>query len=507
MSKNSDDDPIRETDRIKMRAARDNSPFKASPQKYPFYDAIFDGISDEVMIVDPEFNIRDVNRAFLNRYHLKKEDVLGRKCYSVKERTHGPCTLEEEGCPLEQTRKIGGRVEMIHHHQPAVGDAREFMLTMYPISLGGQEFDSFVEIAREITDYQELIRKLKGSEERLRAILDTATSAILSFNEDYEIVLFNNAAQRIFGYSMREILGRPLSCLLPARYKNRESLFHRIFDRREPDAMGKTLAAVALRKSGEIFPIDLSFSVLELEGNKTFTAFIRDVSEKQVLEKKLLQSERLAAVGQAVAHVAHEIKNPLMIIGGFSSQMKKGLENERDIHKLDMILEEVGRLERLVAGLGDFTKTYSLVKRMTDINAIVRDVVKIMMEVYPPDIYGFYEQPSQNILEINCDPDKLKQVFINVISNGFEAMAEGGRMTVATDTIPSGVEIRISDEGVGIPEEDLQHIFEPFYTTRKRGSGLGLSISYKIVEAHNGDISAVSRPGQGTTFIIRLPAF
>ncbi|MBN2437292.1 MAG: PAS domain-containing sensor histidine kinase, partial [Deltaproteobacteria bacterium] len=104
-----------------------------------------------------------------------------------------------------------------------------------------------------------------------------------------------------------------------------------------------------------------------------------------------------------------------------------------------------------------------------------------------------------------CDPDKLKQVFINVISNGCEAMAEGGAITLSSRLLPDGVEIRISDEGVGIPEEDLQHIFEPFFTTRERGSGLGLSISYKIVRAHDGDISAISRPGKGTTFIIRLP--
>ncbi len=505
MAKNSDDDPIRETDRITFRTARDGPSGNDLKPNASFFGAIFDGVSDEVMIVDSGFNIRDVNRAFLDRYHLKKDDVLGSKCYQVKEHANGPCSLQDRGCPLEQARSYGQRVEMIHRHRSAEDDARDFMLTMYPVSLGEQGFDYFVEIAKEVTDYQGLIRKLKGSEERFRAILNTATSAILSFNDNYEIVLFNNAAQRIFGYSRREILGRPLSCLLPARYRNREGLFRRIFDRNEPHAVGKTLSAAACRKNGETFPIELSFSVMELEGMKTFTAFIRDVSEKQFLEKKLLQSERLAAVGQAVAHVAHEIKNPLMIIGGFSSQMKKGLSSEKDINKLDMILEEVGRLERLVAGLGDFTKTYSLVRRMTDINEVIRDVVKIMAEVYPADMYGFYGRLSQDVQEINCDPDKIKQVFINVISNGFEAMVEGGHITVATDNIPSGVEIRISDEGVGIPEEDLHHIFEPFYTTRKRGSGLGLAISYKIVEAHNGDISAVSHPGQGTTFVIRLP--
>jgi len=109
------------------------------------------------------------------------------------------------------------------------------------------------------------------------------------------------------------------------------------------------------------------------------------------------------------------------------------------------------------------------------------------------------------VREISCDPDKLKQVFINIISNGFEAMADGGFITVSSKRVADGIEIRITDAGVGIPEESLAHIFEPFYTTRERGSGLGLPISYKIIEAHDGDISAMSEPGRGTTFIIRLP--
>ena len=242
-----------------------------------------------------------------------------------------------------------------------------------------------------------------------------------------------------------------------------------------------------------------------MAGGVTFTAFIRDVSEKLQLERKLLQSERLAAVGQAVAHVVHELKNPLMIIGGFTGQIKKNPAGYRDLKKLDMILEEVARLERLVAGLGDFTKTYTLLKRQADITSLLRDVIKIMTEIYPQDQYGFREFLPDETREIACDPDKLKQVFINIISNGFEAMENGGSITVSIKNLPDGVEVRITDEGIGIPEESLANIFEPFYTTRKRGSGLGLSISYKIIQAHNGDISAISEPGRGTTFVIRLP--
>ena len=119
----------------------------------------------------------------------------------------------------------------------------------------------------------------------------------------------------------------------------------------------------------------------------TFTAIIRDVSDQKRMEENLLRSGRLAAVGTTVAHVVHEIKSPLMIIGGFSHQIRSNLEDETAIKKLDMILDEVGRLERLVASLGDFTKVYNLVTRPADVNSVIQDVLKIFRGVYPPEKY------------------------------------------------------------------------------------------------------------------------
>jgi two-component system sensor kinase FixL len=382
---------------------------------------------------------------------------------------------------------------------------KELVLIMYPIKARDNKIDYFVEIVRDETEYRSVIRRLRASEERFRTILDTATNAVLSIDEGHNIILFNNAAERIFKYTRDEILGKNLNILIPNQYGDHYQYVRRFLEKRESDLIGKTINLTALRKSGEEFPIELSLSYMEIEGRVTFTAIIRDVSDEKRLERKLLQSERLAAVGQAVAHVIHELKNPLMIIGGFTGQIRKSLSSEKDLKKLDMILEEVSRLERLVAGLGDFTKTYKLVKRQADINSVISDVIKIMSELYPQEKYGFREFLSDSVREISCDPDKLKQVFINIISNGFEAMAEGGFMTVSSTKVADGIEIRITDAGVGIPEESLAHIFEPFYTTRERGSGLGLPISYKIIEAHDGDISAMSEPGRGTTFIIRLP--
>jgi two-component system sensor kinase FixL len=471
-----------------------------------FLGTLFDGISEEIMVLDPEFNVTDVNRAFLKRYGLKKSDVLGEKCYEIKKRARAPCSFEDISCPLTLAKEAGQRVEMSLFHEDAKGEKKELALYMYPLRLRGKRIKYFMEVARDVTENRALMRQLQVSEKRFKAILDTATDAVLSIDENHKIVLFNNAAQRIFGYSRQEVLGKDLNILIPPKYGDHQSYVRGFLERRESDIIGKTISLTGLRKGSQEFPIELSLSFLEMDGEITFTAIIRDVSDQKKLEKKLLQSERLAAVGQAAAHVAHELKNPLTIIGGFSAQIKKRLENVRDLQKLDMIFEEVKRLEKLVANLGDFTKEYRLVKRPADINLVIKDILKIMAGAHSLEKYYFKKSLSSDVAEINCDPDKLKQVFINIISNGLEAMAEGGSITVSTERIPGGIEVKINDEGMGIPEEDLQQIFEPFYTTRKGGSGLGLSISFKIVEAHGGEISTISRPGEGATFIIRLPS-
>ena len=498
-------DQTKEISRLKNRLVKKNREIKELKKTNLFLGSLFDGISEEIMVIDQDYIINDVNKAFLGRCNLKKKDVLGRKCYEIKERLWIPCVSGNGTCPVEKSAATGESVEITHSYKDKNGDTREHIIILYPLMPEEEEIKYFLEITRDVTEYRHLILRLQRSEKRFKAILDTATDAIISIDENHKIILFNNAAQKIFGYSSQETIGKDLGMLIPRAYGDHQPRIKRFLEKRESDIIGKTLYLHGLHKNGRIFPIEISLSILDMGGNITLTAIIRDITEHKQMESKMLQSERLAAVGQAVAHVAHEIKNPLMIIGGFSSQIRSSLESEKDIKKIEMVMDEVMRLERLVANLGDFTKEYKLVKRPAEINMVISDVLKIMAGVCSPEKYGFNKILSKEVKEINCDPDKLKQVFINIISNGLEAMPDGGMITVTTEKINNGVEIRLNDEGIGIASEQLKNIFEPFYTTRESGSGLGLSISYKLIEAHDGDIWAISNPGKGTTFIIQLP--
>lgn len=490
---------------LDSRLDKKNREIKELKKINMFLNSLYDGISEEIMVIDQDFVINDVNRAFLDKCGLCKKDVVGQKCFDLKERAWLPCKTGNGQCAVEKAADSGESVETTITYEDENGDSREYIVIIYPLKAEDESKKYFLEITRDVTEYRHLILKLQRSEKRFKAILDTATDAIISIDENYRIILFNNAAQRIFGYSGQEVIGKDLDTILPPGYGPYQLYLERFLEKYKSDFMGKTIELNAMRKNGEVFPVDMSLSHLNMGGKNTFTAIIRDVTHQRQMERKMLQSERLAAVGQAVAHVAHEIKNPLMIIGGFTSQIRSVLEREKDVSKIDMVLDEVARLERLVANLGDFTKEYKLVLRPAGLNSVIGDVLNILDGIYNDEKYIFESYLSDEITEISCDPDKLKQVFINIISNGTEAMPLGGVITLQTRKIKGGVEISISDEGRGMSNEELKDIFEPFYTTREKGTGLGLAISYKIVQAHNGDIWAVSEPGKGTTFIIQIP--
>jgi len=470
-----------------------------------FYATLFDAIQDEIMVIDHSYAIRDVNQAFLDHNGLKKEEALGRKCHEVIYNSEGPCEFGDRFCPLKEARDRLRRVDVTHYRRTGAGPPKEILRIMCPLSSGKAAPEYFIEISRDLTEYRSLIRRVAVSEKKFKAILDTATDAILSIDADHRIILFNDAAERIFGYGRDEVLGKDLGLLIPPQYGDHFQYVKRFLETRYSKVMGGILSLNALGKGGRQFPIELSLSYHETDGEITFTAIVRDMTAQRQLEKNLLQAERLAAVGNVVARVAHEIKNPLMAIGGLSLQVRKAVKETKAVQKLDVVLDEVNRLERLVAQLGDFTKEHLLMTRKTDVNAVVRDVLKMMEETHPGERYRFAERLDADLGDIECDPDKLKEVLMNVVMNGIQAMEQGGTLEVSTRKWDGGVEIAVADEGEGMDGERIDRMFEPFFTTKRKGSGLGLPICFRIVKAHGGGIWAESRPGLGTTFFIRLP--
>ncbi|MEW6327964.1 MAG: ATP-binding protein [Thermodesulfobacteriota bacterium] len=219
-----------------------------------------------------------------------------------------------------------------------------------------------------------------------------------------------------------------------------------------------------------------------------------------------LRAERLATIGKGAAHMAHEIKNPLMLIGGFSKQVFESLEPENpNRKKLQIVIDEIRRLEGLLVDVSDFARMAPPQKSVQNINDVALDVYNLMSEELQKQGIEFNKSLRPDIPASSFDPRQLKQIIINLAKNAAEAMPQGGKLDIATDMEGQMIKITVTDTGKGIPSENLRDIFNPFFTTKPKGTGLGLAISRKIIEDHGGSIEIKSKVGEGTACIVKLP--
>lgn len=222
-------------------------------------------------------------------------------------------------------------------------------------------------------------------------------------------------------------------------------------------------------------------------------------------QEKLIRSERFAAIGEAAARLSHEIKNPLMLMGGFANQVRRHLPQDgTDFEKLGIIEAEARRLETLLNEVRDFTRPVPPQIEARDINVTVDESLAIMADAMESRGIAVTAQLDRSLPPVPHDAARIKQVLLNLLKNAVEAMEHGGTVCVATETAGERARVTIADTGGGIPEAVRARLFDPFCTTKESGTGLGLAVCQRIVEDHHGDISYVSS-SSGTTFTVELP--
>ncbi|TVQ99729.1 MAG: two-component sensor histidine kinase [Desulfovibrionales bacterium] len=231
-------------------------------------------------------------------------------------------------------------------------------------------------------------------------------------------------------------------------------------------------------------------------------------SMEQLLEtqEKLLISERFAAIGEAAAHLSHEIKNPLMLMAGFAQQVLRSLpEDDSRREKLDIVVNEAKRLERLLVDVRDFTRPPRPQHSTTQINEVVRDVAEIFQDQCESQNVQCRLALDSGLPVCLVDPSHIKQVLLNLAKNAVEAMPDGGEVTISTAHGPDSIQVSVQDTGPGIPPEVLKRLFHPFFSTKPKGTGLGLAISFKLVQDHGGEIKVRSQVGCGARFDVYIP--
>ncbi|VVB93392.1 Methanogenesis regulatory histidine kinase FilI [uncultured archaeon] len=346
----------------------------------------------------------------------------------------------------------------------------------------------------------ENIRELR----KLSVAVEEAPDGIRITDLDGYIVYSNKATEKILGFSPEELKGKHVNELNVAPDFGSKVIIPAI-----KEAGSWTGELMQKRKDGREIPIWLSSSMVrDSKGEPiAMVGIIRDITdqkEKEQLEKQLLQSDKLATIGQLAAGVAHEINNPLGNISLYTQMLLKKTKDENTKEKLTIINDEANRTAQIVKGLLDFARESELKITCIDINKEIGKVLNIMTPQLK-DIKVTTE--LEPVPHIHADSSQIQQVIMNLLKNSIQSIMENGEIMIRTATENNYVVMNISDNGCGIPKENLSKIFDPFFTTKEKGkgTGLGLSISYGIIKRHNGSIEVKSDAGKGTIFTIKLP--
>ncbi len=369
--------------------------------------------------------------------------------------------------------------------------------------------------------FEDLLRRQSEDAHRVRVFFETivrdAGEAIVCLDNDGIVRSWNRAAERIYGYTAQEMVGQSYKILVPPdlRAAGEPERFDEVVKRA---GFLSNLETRRLRKDGATITVRITRSLLHDTDGRVIgaSAIVSDITAEKGMEARLIQAEKLAAVGQAAASMAHEVRNALAGIAG-TIEVLEQTPLWRQLP--EDVSEEVGvQITRIADSVNDLL-TYA---RPPGLHLVRSDVHKILDQVIaaasraprtpraPRSPHATTVQTIRRYADgplwADVDSARLQQAFHNLLANAHQAMGPGGQLTITTQSNGAGVEICFTDTGTGMSPETLARAFEPFYTTKAKGTGLGLPIVKTIVDAHKGSIELESAPREGTTVRLRLPA-
>ncbi len=459
----------------------------------------FDAISDVIVVHDSEGRVLRLNRALAQVLEVPPAAAVGRQ---IGELGLLALSAPRGSCPFCRTRQAAHE-DFTH----AVGN-RTYLISTSHIPAAGEGKARTIHVLKDITEHREAERRYRRERDFNRNILNNTESMILVL-DTAGLVSYANRRCYEAGHREQDILGHPLAEMVPAPQRPAIS-----------DALERTLQGVAVgnleisvfRGDGTTGQFSISLSPMrdDREEINSIVVVMTDITDAANLQAKLMHTEKMAALGQLVSGVAHEVNNPLAAIVGFTDLL---LENPavpgEAKQELRVILQEAERTRVIVQNLLSFARQVPAQREPVQINAILQQTMQL--RAYNFSNHGIdIRQRYQDELPLTIgDPQQLRQVFLNILNNAYDAIQEGhrpGTIEISTSHRDGDIEILFRNDGPAIAHPE--RIFEPFFTTKEvgKGTGLGLSICYGIVRAHGGEIAARNNAeGPGCTFVVRLP--
>ncbi|MEB1807524.1 MAG: PAS domain S-box protein [Bacillaceae bacterium] len=409
----------------------------------------------------------------------------------------------------EQPPNIEGKIiidqRFIHKNGKELWVALHF--SMLKITEGNNYTSHYLVDIYDISKQIEKEKEIKKLNQIHQLILDSISDGIYGIDLDANVIFWNKAAEEMVGYDESDLSTQNLHDLI--HHTNQQG--HKVsvascpvFKALKDGESIHIIDDLFWRKDGTSFDVEYTTNPI-LENGEYIGSVItfRDITEVKKTKEILQKSEKLSLVGQMAAGIAHEIRNPLTSLKGFLQLIQSGESQKQLYYKI--MNEEFNRIELILNELLLLAKPNPTTLCEKNIIGVLDQVVAILQpqcNIQNVQINCLYQ--TEEIL-VFCDDNQLKQVFINLFKNAIDAMPTGGEISLEVERESDQVIIRVKDQGVGIPEEKLASIGRPFFSTKENGTGLGLMISFGIIENHNGKVSVTSKENQGTTFTITLP--
>ena len=344
------------------------------------------------------------------------------------------------------------------------------------------------------------------AEARWRAVIDAAVDGIVVIDSRGRIEAFNAAAERMFGYTERELLGTNISALMPEPHRSHhDGYLHRYLDTGEKKIIGVGRAVNGMRRDGQVFPVHLSVGEFTVDGEMHFTGILHDLSRRTELEERLREATALARLGEMAAVIAHEVKNPLAAVRGAVQVIGSRLGAQTN--DAAIIKEIIGRLDALndlIQDLLVFARPPAPKRVRVDVRLLVESVATLLKR--DPAFQSLDIPISGDAVHADADPNLLTISIQNLLINAAQAQQGRGDVRVTLSRQGPSIKIVIADSGPGLPPEIRAALFRPFKTTKARGTGLGMATAKRLIESQSGQIDVQCPAGGGTTVTILVPA-